>query len=224
MNANVWMRLSALLAGLALLPSSGLLAQERVGLTRDPGVAAGGNHGGWNDDDDPDPPEPGVIYACYIPESGTVYRIKAEDVRNRCRRHHIEFSFNMQGPPGPAGENGAPGSQGEPGPAGADGEDGAQGPAGPAGVSGFELVSGAFPVPPAPIAPPGVPLPPLPPMVVSVGCPAGKVATGGGYAGSPGHAVRSTFTADGTGWVVSWVTTDPNPSMLTLQVSCVLAN
>jgi hypothetical protein len=81
-----------------------------------------------------------------------------------------------QGPAGPQGEQGPKGDQGEPGPQGATGANGPEGPAGPqgpqgpAGFSDVKVVSatntkGAFDFF----------------TTVDAHCPAGKVATGGGY-------------------------------------------
>ena len=78
-------------------------------------------------------PEPHVLYACYVPTTGTVYRIKETDLRQKCTSDkHIEFSWNQQGE---KGDKGDPGDQGEPGPAGPVGPAGPEGPAGPAGIS-----------------------------------------------------------------------------------------
>jgi hypothetical protein len=75
--------------------------------------------------------DPNVIYACYIPTSGTVYRIKTSDTREQCASaSHVMFSFNQTGPQGPAGP------QGPQGVAGATGATGQQGPVGPAGPQG----------------------------------------------------------------------------------------
>jgi hypothetical protein len=71
---------------------------------------------------------PKILYACYVPQSGTVYRIRETDLRQECSAAlHIMFSWNQQGPPGP---------QGEPGPTGPAGPTGATGPEGPAGPTG----------------------------------------------------------------------------------------
>ena len=65
-----------------------------------------------------------VIHACYVPSTGTVYRIKAPGAPDACygpqsgAKQHVPFQWNEQGPAGP------------PGPAGP------QGPAGPAGTGG----------------------------------------------------------------------------------------
>jgi hypothetical protein len=89
------------------------------------------------------------------------------------------------GPPGPAGPTGATGAQGpqgEMGPAGADGQVGAVGPQGPMGPQG--------PAGPTNLTTVGGPVVVLPPSVGGRGisvvtCPAGKLATGGGYAFAP---------------------------------------
>lgn len=98
---------------------------------------------------------PEVIHACYLPNVGLIYRIKAPGTPTKCLSPtHIEFTWNKQGPPGPQGEPGA---------------DGAPGPQGPPGVSGWELNEASFT-----INPPGA----------SIGrsCTPGKKVLGGGYA------------------------------------------
>jgi hypothetical protein len=106
-------------------------------------------------------PTPKLIHACYIPSSGTVYRIKEPNTPAACQNRHIEFSWNeqgiqgVQGPAGPtgptgpqgeagatgpAGPTGAQGLAGPPGPQGVQGSPGPVGPAGPAGLSGLQLV------------------------------------------------------------------------------------
>ncbi|HUF70732.1 MAG TPA: hypothetical protein VMM79_18935 [Longimicrobiales bacterium] len=80
--------------------------------------------------------EPVLIYACYVPSSGTVYRIKETDLKQACvSAQHVEFSWNQQGPQGPQGVQGIQGIQGVAGPTGATGADGAPGAPGAAGVS-----------------------------------------------------------------------------------------
>ena len=71
---------------------------------------------------------PSVIYACFIPGNGTIYRIKTSGTKDQCDKKHIEFSWTDQGAPGP---------EGPPGPAGPQGEQGPPGPAGP--LAGLEL-------------------------------------------------------------------------------------
>lgn len=67
-----------------------------------------------------------VIHACYVPASGTIYRIKATDPAETCKSpQHVEFQWNVEGP------------------AGADGAD---------GVSGYEVLSETVPLTSAGVA------------------------------------------------------------------------
>jgi len=91
---------------------------------------------------------PTLIYACYVPISGTVYRIKETDLKPTCvSPQHVEFFWNQQGPPGlqgPQGIQGIQGIQGVAGPVGATGPQGIQGipgPAGPVGPAGPSALS-----------------------------------------------------------------------------------
>ncbi len=87
---------------------------------------------------------PVVLYACYVPISGTVYRIKETDVKQKCTSaSHIEFSWNQQGPQGPQGIQGIQGIQGVAGPTGQTGATGATGATGPAGPTGATGPAGA---------------------------------------------------------------------------------
>jgi hypothetical protein len=82
-----------------------------------------------------------TIYACYVPSTGTVYRIKATGLGDSCKSpQHIQFSWNETGPQGPAGPAGPTGATG---PAGATGGTGPQGPAGPQGETGATGPAGA---------------------------------------------------------------------------------
>ena len=48
-----------------------------------------------------------VLTACYVPEVGVVYMIKAEGLPEACTEEtHVEFSWNMEGPAGPQGPAG----------------------------------------------------------------------------------------------------------------------
>ncbi len=110
---------------------------------------------------------------------------------------------------GPKGDTGATGSPG----VGTPGPQGATGPTGPSGLSGFqrEVVDGAL-------------FGPGSSGDAEAQCPAGKVATGGGY--SAGDVVRITSSrplADGTGWLVQGVNQSPTPGdmrSITAWVSC----
>src|SRR5690606_16891181 len=81
-----------------------------------------------------------VLHACYVPASGTVYRIGVSGAPATCLDPtHVAFSWSVAGPQGPAGPQGlqgAAGPAGPTGPAGPQGPPGAVGPAGPQGPPG----------------------------------------------------------------------------------------
>ena len=81
-----------------------------------------------------------IIRACYVPASGTLYRIGAPGLPTACRSStHLELQWSVAGPEGPAGpkgDKGDPGATGAQGPAGPAGAAGEAGPAGPAGAKG----------------------------------------------------------------------------------------
>ena len=94
-----------------------------------------------------------VLYACYVPLTGTVYRIKTTGAPESCtqpkgknngagHQDHVQFTFNSstakgdKGEVGPMGPAGPQGEVGPMGPAGPQGEVGPMGPAGPAGPQG----------------------------------------------------------------------------------------
>lgn len=52
----------------------------------------------------------GVIYACYVPKTGTVYRINVSGSPTKCGTNHVSFSWNISGPEGPQGPEGPAGS------------------------------------------------------------------------------------------------------------------
>ena len=74
-------------------------------------------------------PLPATIEACYVPASGTVYRVNtvaspAPGAPAKCLSvTHVSFIWNQQGPAGAAGLPGPPGPQGDPGSAGMVGPD-----------------------------------------------------------------------------------------------------
>jgi hypothetical protein len=124
----------------------------------------------------PDPTDPNVIWACYVPMSGTVYRIKTSDTKEACASpKHVMFWFNQTGPEGPQGPIGPAGPQGPAGPAGPTGPVGPAGPAGPTGpegpaggLSGYEIVHSFRLVTPGPVS-------------HRATCPPGKRVLGGGF-------------------------------------------
>lgn len=123
------------------------------------------------------PPAQDVIYACYVPASGTIYRI---DETETCKSpNHIALQWNVEGPQGPPGPQGPQGPQGEqgdqgpPGPQGVQGDPGPQGPrgaAGPSGLSGYVRRSTT--------RVDGVPVGGV--REANISCPVGKVVVGGG--------------------------------------------
>ena len=38
-----------------------------------------------------------TLYACYVPKSGTVYRIKVEGTPTKCAQNHVQFSWTTGG-------------------------------------------------------------------------------------------------------------------------------
>src|SRR3712207_948691 len=83
------------------------------------------------------PTDAKVYRACYVPTTGTVYRIGDTGQPSGCAKTtHVEFAWNNTGPQGPPGEKGAQGEKGDKGDAGPAGPAGAQGPAGPVGPQG----------------------------------------------------------------------------------------
>ena len=104
-------------------------------------------------------PTPKVFYACFIPTSGTVYRIKETNLKQSCASTaHVQFSWTDGGTPGPQGPKGDKGDQGE------------QGEPGSPGFS--ELVT---------IVSAEVTVAPANNGTVSAQCPAGSQVVGGGY-------------------------------------------
>src|SRR5262249_7238526 len=100
--------------------------------------------------------DPNVLWACYVPQSGTVYRIKTANTKEICSStQHVMFSFNQTGPQGPAGPQGTAGAAGAQGPAGPAGPPRPQGGAGSGGdgtVGYFKEITGEVQPGPAIIA------------------------------------------------------------------------
>ena len=89
-----------------------------------------------------------TLHACYVPASGTMYRIKAANSPAACvDPAHVAFSFNAKGPAGEAGAAGPAGPAGPPGAAGAQGPAGPEGPAGPAATNVMEHLEEQLAVP-----------------------------------------------------------------------------
>ena len=131
---------------------------------------------------------PEKLYACYVPASGTVYRIKVPGGKEACTAPtHVEFSWNESGEQGPKGDPGDPGPKGDPGdpgPAGADGRDGVA-------LAGYEVITSVHP------AGAGT-------RKFTTLCPPGKkVLSGGatvGFVDIGVDVIESKPLADGSGW------------------------
>lgn len=104
---------------------------------------------------------PDVIHACYVPNSGTIYRIGTADTKETCSSpKHVAFSWSQQGAQGEKGEQGEKGDQGE---------KGEKGDPGDPGLTGWEIVEETYSVNP------------LAGVVGTAVCPSGKLVLGGGY-------------------------------------------
>jgi hypothetical protein len=153
-----------------------------------------------------------VIYACYVPGSGALYRIKAIDPTETCKSpNHIPLEWLVNGPQGAQGPQGAVGPQGPVGPVGPIGPAGAQGPIGPIGAAGpLGAVGPAGNAGAAGSA--GLEV-----IEVSVNnpvlatdqqllaqCPAGKKVIGGGFIQNPanGNVAENRPTTDRSAWYV----------------------
>lgn len=157
--------------------------------------------------------DPDVIYACFVPGSGTLYRIKATDPTETCKSpNHLPLQWLVQGPQGPEGPMGPPGPVGpvgpagpvgpvgtEAGPVGPTGAQGAVGPAGPTGDPGAGGSAGIEVVEVSVENALGASE-----QVLLAPCPAGKKILGGGFLQNParGQVVQSRPTGDRTGWYV----------------------
>src|SRR5438477_10277487 len=85
-----------------------------------------------------------TIRACYVPATGTVYRIKTSGAPGSCQASsHIEFWWVGQGTPGATGPTGAAGPTGPTGSTGGPGATGAAGAGGATGARGALCRRGA---------------------------------------------------------------------------------
>lgn len=143
---------------------------------------------------------PTVLYGCYVPTSGTVYRIKADGLQTDCRsKNHVEFTWSLQGPQGAQGPVGPPGPQG------------VAGPSGP--VSGRVIVQALASAQPNQAE-----------SAIAT-CPPGKKVLGGGFSGpiasvivNQNHPEFSGGTD--TGWRVVFTNTSQFVSSITAYAIC----
>ena len=157
----------------------------------------------------------GVITGCYKQASGQL-RVIDVTAQAQCLATEQQLTWQQTGPVGPAGAQGEPGATGPAGPAGATGPQGEKGEQGPPGAPGPVGTPGA----PGPIGPQGEQGPPglqgnpgpaglsgyeivsrdsafdsSATKLLSVDCPAGKVALGGGAEIFPSIADSNRDTA-----------------------------
>ena len=158
------------------------------------------------------PPDPEIIHACFVPQSGTLYRIKATDPAETCKSpQHVAIQWNITGaigpegvmgvagpigpagPQGPKGPVGPAGPQGETGPLGPAGAKGSSGAAGPNGVVGIEVVKVTEPHDWITVD-----------HSLEATCPAGKKVIAGGYSVAPnvGRVTESRPEPDDKSWYI----------------------
>lgn len=142
-----------------------------------------------------------VLSACYVPSTGTVYRVGQPGLASACvKTEHVLFTWNQAGTPGPAGPQGPTGHEGQIGPEGPAGPTGPAGPAGPpgppgpGGASGWQRVTSMTTFGQDVVG------------TVRASCPAGKVVTGGGFETSSADdafvLIDNAPASDGSGWIV----------------------
>lgn len=186
---------------------------------------------------------PVVLRACFVPSTGTIYRVGAQGTPSACTKStHVLFEWNQVGPRGETGPAGAAGTAGPAGPAGPTGATGAsgpgttgpQGPAGPQGtagvngVSGYEVITTFLTFPVLNVGDQEV--------LRTASCPAGKKVVAGGLVDrvfanqetqKTGHSVH--LSADGSAWGMfggiypSASVPLPVPQLVQVRIACVLA-
>ncbi len=168
-----------------------------------------------------------VIWACYVPLTGTVYRIRATNTKDECTSPtHVMFNWNQQGPKGDPGANGAPGATGATGATGAagakgdkgdkgdKGNTGATGPQGPAGPTRYlSDALGAVAVFRNAGGTGG-------PVAITAQCPAGMRILGGGYKvygarlvpglpaplpPNPAPTIATSMLGTGESWTIEYI-------------------
>jgi hypothetical protein len=155
------------------------------------------------------PSADGTITACMTKASGTVRLIEAK-AGKKCRKAEKLVTWNEEGQPGADGTNGTNGTNGK------DGTNGTN------GVSGYSMESRAASIN-------GTGVGGAPTLLVSIFCPPGKVALGGGGKASLTNGQIVALTAShpqgSFGWDVTFTPADgapfpPVPVSYTLWVSC----
>lgn len=176
------------------------------------------------------PYDPNVIWACYIPMTGTTYRIKETDLKQTCANSsHVMFSWNVQGVPGPLGPAGPTGATGAKGDAGPPGPQGVQGPMGPTGPQGPQGPAGTIDFSTVYISSNAVDMVPNGGLwTVDVSCPNGRHALTGSYESSgPAAAfsglriITASITGSMTGYSVFAFNYSSETIRLIARVACI---
>jgi hypothetical protein len=145
----------------------------------------------------------GVVHACLLKNVGTIRVIDTakSGLPGHCSNVETELTWNQKGEAGAPGAPGAPGAQGAQGAPGAD------------GVSGYEVVTASEEVLGGAV------------WFGTVRCPAGKVATGGGFTNSPASfdtVVNASGPAfDATAWTGSVRNNGGSSVQTTVSVICI---
>jgi hypothetical protein len=178
-----------------------------------------------------------VYQGCLRHDIGTIYHVQVNATTPAiCGRHDQPITWNQTGPQGPDGPQGATGPAGPQGATGPAGPQGATGPAGPAGVPGPAGPQGAT-GPAGPAGPPGLAglttysqtntSPDSTAAAVSIPCPNGGVATGGGGSFDTGvtgvYIIQSKpipATGTPTGWQVEYINTSGASQSITTYLVC----
>ncbi|MGW5666212.1 collagen-like protein [Streptomyces sp. NPDC003758] len=152
----------------------------------------------------------GTIQGC-VNSSG---HLRLAEEGSACRPDERSVTWAQKGEQGPAGPKGDTGAQGPAGPAGQQGETGPQGPAGQAGQTGPQGPAGAPGLAGVHVVTVSKDVGSLDMVDVDATCPAGEIATGGGWylpgttAQSYGSELHSNPILSGTtpvGWTVGFL-------------------
>jgi collagen triple helix repeat protein len=149
-----------------------------------------------------------VIHSCFTTKGGSL-RVIDPGAGDSCNQKESALDWNAQGPTGPAGPAGPQGPTGTTGPAGSQGPKGDQGPA---GISGLEQASRSVSLQPGG-------------WIVTVDCPAGKLAISGGWGSFGFDTFDVTVSApynDYSGW--TFVIVNKTNSVTTVEVRAMCAN
>lgn len=173
----------------------------------------------------------GKLTGCYLSGSGQLRLIDVEATpAQTCRTNETQVSWNQQGPKGEQGIQGIQGVQGDQGIPGVKGDQGVkgdtgpQGPKGDTGAPGPNTLGRKHVVGETKAFAPGGQF-----TTVVASCPAGEIATGGGFnagstvSGDPGFTVQASGPGDGESWRFAGSRTGPDSvnKTVTVWVICI---